>query len=314
MAANNHFFLRGILPWLTLIVCLSVSIPGKAQKINSNSVMNSIYDAGEQINKMGDEAKAKYAENIDNPYVPVKINREYSQEDAKMLLIRDLKKYVNYYFASKVPAYHNLTSNLTIRNIKNGEVTDDYVRFTSGSDNHSVDTVTIYFKDIVKYQITYYVKVADNGFYMPYVKVKDHLLTCGGKEVADLLFYLQHSYAVKFYEKDLEDFKVLALSYQTLATKPAISEEQRKFFVQGNLMNEKKNYGEAIIYYDKALSLNPMAFAAGYYNFALISGLAGRYEFAILNMKKYLMLEPNASDAVAAQDKIYEWEALMAQE
>jgi hypothetical protein len=41
---------------------------------------------------------------------------------------------------------------------------------------------------------------------------------------------------------------------------------------------------------------------------ALIAAQMGMYKYAILNMKKYLMLTPSAEDARAAQDKIYVWE------
>ena len=226
------------------------------------------------------------------------------------MLTRDLQKYVNYYNVSKVPAYKNVSTNLTIKKILNGEVTNDYVRFTSGNENHFKDTITIYYKDILNFQIFYFVKVTDGGFYMPYVRMKDHLLTCGGKEVADLFFYMQHQYAVKYYEEDLESFKLLAQKYQSASEKQVMSEEQRKLFVQGNAMNKQLNYGEALIYYDKAISLNPVSYPEGYYNYAFIAGLAEKYELAIHNMKKYLLLMPKAPDAVSARDKIYEWEAL----
>jgi hypothetical protein len=296
---------------LSLIIhlCL-INFTVSGQNASSNTVMKSANDIAGEITKIGDDAKAKYAENIDNPYIPVSINEEYTPETTKESLTRVLKKYVNYYYASKVPAYKNLSTQLTIRNIKNGEVTDDYVRFTSGSENHYKDTITIFYKDILNYQISYYVKITDGGFYMPYVRVKDHLLTCGGKETADLLFYMQQQYALRYYEQDLASFKLLALKYQTLSEKPAMSPEQRKYIVQGNLMNEQLNYGDAVVYYDKAMSLDPVSYPAGYYNFALIAALAERYELAILNMKKYLLLMPSAPDAEAAQDKIYEWEAL----
>jgi tetratricopeptide (TPR) repeat protein len=260
---------------------------------------------------VGDEAKAKYAENIDKPYIPVKVNPEYNAEEVKELLTRVLKKYVNYYYASKVPAYRNKSTNLTIKKISNGEVTDDYVRFTSGNENHSRDTVTIYYKEILNCQIVYYVKVTDKGFYMPYVRVKDHLLTCGGKEVADLLFYMQHQYAIKYYKEDLENFKPLALKFQTSSEKPVMNAEQRKLIVQGNEMNKQLDYEDALIYYEKAISLNPVSYPEGYYNYAIIAALAEKYELAILNMKKYLLLLPNAPDAISAQDKIYELEALI---
>ena len=31
-----------------------------------------------ELNKIDDEAKAMYAENVDNPYIPTKINKEYT--------------------------------------------------------------------------------------------------------------------------------------------------------------------------------------------------------------------------------------------
>jgi len=290
-----------------LLICFSIlgTSPVQAQSDKSNSVLQSTNAAVEQINRVGDEAKAKYAENIDKPYIPVKVNPEYNTEEVKALLTRDLKKYVNYYNVSKVPAYKNLSTNLTIKKIMNGEVTNDYVRFTSSSENHYKDTITIYYKDILNYQIVYYVKVTDGGFYMPYVRAKNHLLTCGGKEVADLLFYMQHQYALKFYEEDFENFKSLAQKYQAAHEKPVMNEEQRKLFVQGNAMNKQLDYEKALIYYEKAFSMNPVSYPEGYYNYAVIAGLAENYEFAIHNMKKYLLLIPNAPDAVSARDKIY---------
>jgi hypothetical protein len=303
----------GYKAYYLFLICFSVLgiSPLAAQFEKSNSVMQTTNKAVEQINKIGDEAKAKYAENIDNPYIPVKVNPEYTTEAVITTLTRDLKKYVNYYYASKVPAYRNLTTNFTIKKIENGEVTGEYVRFTSGNENHSKDTVTIFFKDILNARIKYYVKVTEKGFYMPYVQINNHLLTCGGKELADLFFFLQHQCAVKYYEQDLENFKTLAQKYLSSTEKPVMTDEQRKLFVQGNAMNKQLDYDEALLYYYKAFALNPVSYPEGYYNYAVIAGLAEEYELAILNMKKYLLLLPNTPDAVTAQDKIYEWEAFL---
>lgn len=302
---RRHFYGLGFL------LCLVITKTTYAQNVPSGTVLKATDNLVNQINKAGDEAKAKYAENIDNPYVPNQINTELTYEAARLKLIEYLKKYVNYYFASKVPSYRNLKDNLTIKNIKNENVTDSCIMFTSGKENRSKDTVYIKYKDILNRQVIYYVKVTDGGFYMPYVKVGDHLLTCGGKGVADLIYYMQHRYAVKFYEKDLQGFKTIASDYQKLAEKPKMSEEQRKLFVQGNAISSKLNYDDAIMYYDKAIALNPVSSPQSYYNYALIAALAEKYELAILNMKKYILLLPEAEDARAAQDKIYEWQALI---
>jgi hypothetical protein len=106
----------------------------------------------------------------------------------------------------------------------------------------------------------------------------------------------------------LTQFKPIAKEYNNMAVKPAITEEQRKFIVQANSLNENKKYGLALEAYTKATEINQTAYPAAYYNMALISALNKEFHFAIFNMKKYLMLVPEAEDARAAKDKIYEWE------
>lgn len=45
-----------------------------------------------------------------------------------------------------------------------------------------------------------------------------------------------------------------------------------------------------------------------YYNRALLLGRLKRYSAAMEMMKRYLAITPNAENARAAQDKIYEWQ------
>ena len=110
-------------------------------------------------------------------------------------------------------------------------------------------------------------------------------------------------------ENMLSEFNVKYKNYQLQKEKSLFTEYQRKFVVQANAANEKRNYEEAILFYNKALEINPFSYPSAYYNIALISGQIKNYIYAILNMKKYLMLVPEAEDARSCQDKIYEWEA-----
>jgi tetratricopeptide (TPR) repeat protein len=107
---------------------------------------------------------------------------------------------------------------------------------------------------------------------------------------------------------EISEFKKVADDYNKLTEKPTITEEQRKYIVQANALSEEKNYQKALEYYNKATGINPVSYPQAYYNMALIASQMNDYMNAILNMKKYLMLLPNAEDARAAQDKIYEWE------
>jgi tetratricopeptide (TPR) repeat protein len=121
---------------------------------------------------------------------------------------------------------------------------------------------------------------------------------------------MQYNYGKTYIIEELERFKRISDNYQTLNEKPTLSEEQRKYIIQANALNDTRDYTGAIQYYDKAFAINPVSYPSGYYNLALIAGLAGNYNYAILNMKKYLLLLPDAPDAREAQDKIYGWEVL----
>lgn len=88
-----------------------------------------------------------------------------------------------------------------------------------------------------------------------------------------------------------------------------ISEEQRKLIVQANYFNDKKDYKKALELYKQAIQFNESAYPQAYFNLALIAAEMRDYSYAILNMKKYLLLMPEAEDTRKAQDKIYEWEA-----
>lgn len=109
--------------------------------------------------------------------------------------------------------------------------------------------------------------------------------------------------------KDLEDFQRVVDEYNKLPEKQTMTEEQRKYVVQANALNEEMNYGKALEAYDKVIKINPVSYPAAYYNMALITvAWVKDYKSAISYMKKYLILLPDAPDARAAQDKIYEWE------
>ncbi len=110
------------------------------------------------------------------------------------------------------------------------------------------------------------------------------------------------------YDKELAEFRETCKTYRELSEKPAITEEQRKYIVQANATNEKKDYANASQLFRKVIEINPTSYPAAYFNLALISAERDAYLYAIFNMKKYLILFPDAPDARAARDKIHEWE------
>lgn len=107
-------------------------------------------------------------------------------------------------------------------------------------------------------------------------------------------------------------FEPFAAQYRALKVKPPIPEEQRELIVQANSFNQKKMYEKAIELYSKAIEVDQTAYPAAYSNLALLSAQIQKYDAAIYYMKKYLLLEPESSDARSAQDKIYEWKISVA--
>ncbi len=107
------------------------------------------------------------------------------------------------------------------------------------------------------------------------------------------------------------EFEAQAAQFRAAAVKPAVTEAQRRYIVQANALGQMKDYQGALDLYRKALEVDPVAYPACYFNMALLAVGQDRYRTAISLMKKYLLLVPDAKDARAAQDKIYEWEILL---
>jgi hypothetical protein len=113
------------------------------------------------------------------------------------------------------------------------------------------------------------------------------------------------------YNDRLNAFKPLAAKYRSLEAPPVMSENQRKLVVQANALTDQMQYDQAINMLQQALAIDPVAYPTAYTNLAVLYARVKKYDEAILNMKKYLLLEPDAADARESQDKIYEWELLL---
>lgn len=131
-------------------------------------------------------------------------------------------------------------------------------------------------------------------------------------QLRDNLILIQKDFKAKKEEADMVAFMQKIKEYRAMTVKPPLTEELRKYIVQANLFSQQKNYVKAIELYRKVIDTDAIAYPAGYSNIALLSAQVGNYGAAITYMKWYLMLEPEASDARGAQDKIYEWEAMLA--
>ena len=75
-------------------------------------------------------------------------------------------------------------------------------------------------------------------------------------------------------------------------------------------LRANRNLDAARLYRD-TLRTSP-AWAEGHFNLGLLYGDLELFPEAITEMRRYLYLTPNASDARAVQDRVYEWEAALA--
>jgi len=173
-----------------------------------------------------------------------------------------------------------------------------------------------YFEDVYLYGVTY------GEDYENYKKIKvgnlefrrDRDITTLNK-LRDFLIYIREQLSRELenqkYSDMLDAFKPTAVRYRAMDIKPALSEELRKKIVQADVYREQNKFVDAVSTLNSALEMDPIAYPSGYSNIAYLYERISKYRDAILNMKKYLLLEPFADDARQSQDKIYEWELLL---
>lgn len=131
----------------------------------------------------------------------------------------------------------------------------------------------------------------------------------GAKTLADALLRLKLGYDETIAAAEGK-FQTDAASYRAANPKPDFPEDARRFRVQAEAALRDKRFDDAAERYAEGLALAPW-WLEGRFNLALVLGELKAYDAAMREMKRYLQLAPEASNARAAQDKIYEWEGAM---
>lgn len=150
------------------------------------------------------------------------------------------------------------------------------------------------------------VRVDDLGKSVAFV-ITNQNWCCGN--LADAIYVLgQEAHRRSVEDADRSSrFQEALTTYGPTIVKPPMPEEARKFKVQAEAAIADKQFDEAADLYGKALDVAPW-WPEGHFNRALILGETGDLDQAIVEMKRYLALVPNATNTRAAQDKIYVWE------
>jgi len=165
--------------------------------------------------------------------------------------------------------------------------------------------LAINLKDIVSLEYSHRKAMTQ---YMISIDYQHLLLTTdfeAGQRAADAIFLLMQD--AKNEGLGNLRFEETAKAYRSAAVKPVMSEEVRRYKAQAEGAIEDKRFEEAIDLYGEALKLAPW-WPEGHFNRALVLSEIGEFNAAVTEMKRYLKLVPDAADARAAQDRIYDWE------
>lgn len=144
-----------------------------------------------------------------------------------------------------------------------------------------------------------------------------YVRTCGSAffffaDEADARAAVNAAYVLKhgLYSDAGVDFADVVRQYRGTRPKPVLSEEARKFKVQAEFAISQKRFSDALSHYSSALEAAPW-WPEGHFNSALIFAETEDYESAIASMQRYLQLVPEAPDARAAQDRVYQWQSML---
>lgn len=127
------------------------------------------------------------------------------------------------------------------------------------------------------------------------------------REVSDALFVLQSRARLLRGPDYARRFDEAVVRYRGAAVKPELPEEVRRYLVQAGALVRANDPDRASCLYVLGLELAPW-WAEGHYDLAIYSAALDEFDDAIIEMKRYLALAPDAPDARAAQEQVYEWE------
>lgn len=127
------------------------------------------------------------------------------------------------------------------------------------------------------------------------------------QRLADALLTLKAATSPEAVALEQQQFDTVVQGYRAADPKPGVTEDMRRYEIQAEAAVQTKQFAQASDLYDQALQIAPW-WPQAHFNRALILETLEEYDLAIDEMQRYLRLAPDATNARAAQDKIYAWE------
>jgi tetratricopeptide (TPR) repeat protein len=156
--------------------------------------------------------------------------------------------------------------------------------------------------------IAYQGHVFQDGHFSGYTVICNNLNETWVKAIGDGLLRLKLEYNKSSDPENMAKFKEEALRYRGMNPKPELPEDARRFRVQAEGSVAAKRFLEAADKYGKAIEIAPW-WPEAHFNRAVVLAELQNFDSAMAEMKRYLLLKPDAPDARQAQDFIYSWEA-----
>jgi tetratricopeptide (TPR) repeat protein len=103
------------------------------------------------------------------------------------------------------------------------------------------------------------------------------------------------------------DFQEKAKVWRVLPVRPLLPDQVQRFKVLAEDAFQNKNFEEAVGYYEQGLAIEPL-WPDGQLNAALFYGELQMYGQAVIHMKRYLELCPDAKDAKKCRNQMFIWE------
>jgi hypothetical protein len=128
-----------------------------------------------------------------------------------------------------------------------------------------------------------------------------------GKQFVDVLATLQRTVNAPPSPEEETRFADVAKAYRDANPKPPRPEALVRFQVQAEGAIRDKDFAGAEDYFAQGLHVAPW-WPDGHYNRAVVLAETGDYAPATLEMQRYLLLVPEASNAREAQNMIYDWQ------
>jgi tetratricopeptide (TPR) repeat protein len=137
------------------------------------------------------------------------------------------------------------------------------------------------------------------------------------KSEADVRHFLDAVQAMKYYASDrpladdktsFAEFQKMAGAWRALPTKPLLPDQAQQYRVLAEDALRNKDLYKTTDYYEQGLAIAPL-WPQAHFNLALLYGELEIYGLAVLHMKRYLELEPDAPDAQSTREQMIIWQS-----